>query len=241
MKMTVRLVAVAMISAGVSWAQGGLTARLHPSGMVQIFRGNDEVATFELNAHGPQWKHAPQGGATAQASDLPGGGKQFAGVLPVANTTAGAGFRFREAVKPTPTGLQLSYDVAPTHAMKINGLQVSARLPVARYGGKELLITQGSGEPQGAILPAVKNEQTSSIWSGEGASFQLLAGTPEAFAIELHGVTDAMVQDLRQWEQEVYELRLPAIMEDGRDLTTDDRFHLDLNINLGGPVKLLGP
>jgi hypothetical protein len=231
-----------LLAASGSWAQDALSAKLDPSGMIQVIKGDAELAMIELNAHGPDWKHAPQASATAEVSDLPDqAGKRFVGTLPIPNTNGGA-IKFTESVKTVPQGLQLEYDLSMAEAMKLNGLQLSVCLPVAQYGGKELVIAQADGEPQTATLPQEQRKQTFQVWSGEGAKVEAAKGTDEAVTVELRAPTDVVVQDLRQWEQPVFEIRFPAIMEDqGRDVTADDKFHLDLTITFAAPVRLVGP
>jgi hypothetical protein len=126
--------------------------------------------------------------------------------------------------------------------MKLNGLQLSICLPVAQYAGKELLISTPDDDPQTVGLPLEQKEQTFQVWSGEGARIEVAKGTPVAATIQLRAAADVVVQDLRQWEQPVFEVRFPAIMEgEGRDVTPEDRFHLDLTVTFPAPVKLVGP
>jgi len=226
----------------VPTAQEPLSAKLHASGMVRITRGDVELALIELNAHGPQWKHAPQASAAAEVSDLPGrAGKRFVGTLPVPNTDGGA-LKFAESVKALPQGLALEYDLGLTKAMKLNGLQVSLLLPAAQYAGKELLIARPDGEPEIASLPQEQEGQTFQVWSGEGARIEAAKGTDAAITIELRAAADVVVQDLRRWGSPAFEIRFPAIMQDeGRDVAADDRFHLDLTVTFPTPVKLAGP
>jgi len=61
---------IALLVSTGTWAQEGLSAKLDPSGMIRVLKGNTELAMIELNAHGPAWKHAPQTDATAEVSDL---------------------------------------------------------------------------------------------------------------------------------------------------------------------------
>jgi len=233
---------VLLAAASGSWAQETLAAKLDPSGMVRVTRGDVELAMIELNAHGPEWKHAPQESATAEVSDLPDqAGKQFVGTLPIPNTDGGA-IRFTESVKALAQGLQLEYDLGVTAAMRLNGLQFSICLPVARYAGQELVVSQPEGEPQIVGLPQEQQAQTFQVWAGEGAKIEVAKGTAEAVTVELRAPTDVVVQDLRQWERPVFEIRFPAIMEDqGRDVTAEDRFHLDLTVTFPEPVTLEGP
>jgi hypothetical protein len=44
---------------------------------------------------------------------------------------------------------------------------------------------------------------------------------------------------MRQWDNPVYEIRFPAIMEDaGREVAAGDRFHLDLTVTFAAAVGL---
>jgi hypothetical protein len=235
--------AALLAAASGSWAQEALSAKLDASGMVRVTRGDAELATIELNAHGPAWQHASQASATAEVGDLPNqAGKRFVGMLPIPNTDGGA-IRFIESVKPLPQGLQLEYDLSMTGPMKLNGLQLSVLLPVAPYAGKEVVVAQPEGEPQIVGLPQEQPaQQRFMLWRGEGAKIEAAKGSDEAVTIELRAPTDVVVQDLRPWDRPIFEIRLPAIMEDqGRDVGAEDKFHLDLTVTFAAPVKIEGP
>jgi hypothetical protein len=233
--------AVLLAVAGGAWAQAPLTAKLDASGLIQLSRGATELAQIELNAHGPNWQHAPQTTAKAEVHDLPDkAGKQFVGSLPVPNTNGGA-IQFTESVTALPQGLKLEYDIAAAATMRLNGLQLSIVMPVESYAGQELVISRLEGEPQIVGLPQEK-PQGSQLWAGEGAKVEVAKGAEGAATFELRAPTDIIVQDLRQWDRAVFEVRFPAIMEDaGREVTTDDKFHLDLTVTFPEPVKLEGP
>ena len=233
---------VFVATAGTSWPQDVLNAKLHASGMVQVSRAGVGLAMIELNAHGPGWQHAPQKGAAAEVSDLPDqAGKRFVGVLAIPNTDGGA-IQYTESVKTLSQGLQLEYHLTMTATMKLNGLQVSINLPVAQYAGKEVLISQLSDEPQLVGLPQEQQQGTFQVWSGQGSRIETAKGTDEAVTLELRAATDVVVQDMRQWDNPVFEIRFPAIMEDpGREVSAGDRFHLDLTVTFAVPVQLEGP
>jgi len=232
-------VAVLVAVTGGLAAEDVLSAKLDQSGAATISRGGVELGVIELNAHGPQWKHAPQATATAQVSDLPDqAGKRFVGTLPIPNTDGGA-LRYIESVKTLPRGLQLEYDVVPTKGMKLNGLQFSLCLPVAVYAGKEVAVSRAEGEPDIIGFPT---DQPFNGWGGEAARLEVARNAPEAITLDLRAAADVMMQDLRKWERPVYEIRLPAISDDqGRDVTADDRFHLDLTVTFAGRVQVVGP
>jgi hypothetical protein len=204
--------------------------------------GEAELAAIEFNAHGPEWKHAPQVSATARVSDLPEkAGKRFVGTLPIPNTEGGA-IEFTETVTTLPQGLRLEYDVGVNQALRLNGLQVSICLPVAQYAAKEVVITRPEEEePQVVTLPAEAGEEAQ-LWGGEGAKIEVAKGTAQAVSIELQAAAGAVIQDLRRWERPEFEIRFPAIMEDPpREVAAEDRFHLVLTVTFAAPVELAGP
>ena len=234
--------AVLLAAAPGLWAQEPLVAKLDPSGMVRVFAGDAELAMIELNAHGPEWQHAPQASATARFSVLPNGGsRRFVGTLPVPKTDGGA-IMYTETLKLLPTGLKLEYEVGMTKAMKLDGLQVSVLLPVAQYAAKELVISNPDADPQIATFPKEQIGNAFQVWSGEGSRIEVAKGTDQAVTLELRAAADVVIQDLRQWKQDSFEIRFPAIMEaPGRDVTADDRLHFDVTVSFAGPVKLEGP
>jgi hypothetical protein len=125
--------------------------------------------------------------------------------------------------------------------VRLNGLQLSVCLPVPQYAGQELVAARPDGDPQIVGLPE-EQRQNFQLWSGEGGKVEVAAGTDRAVTVELRAATDVIVQDLRQWERPIFEIRFPAIMEDqGREVTAEDEFHLDLTVTFAAPVKLEGP
>lgn len=236
---TSRIVAAfaALLVTGAAWSQGDLTAAVDPSGFVNIMRGDTVIAMVELNAHGPNWQHAPQADATAQTTSLPGvPGRRVAGTLPIPGSEGA--IRFVETVKPVPLGLQLEYDVGVTETVRLNGLQLSILLPVKQYAGKEFVVTRHGADPQISAFP---EEQPTNfqLMNAQGARVEVDKGSDDAVRIQLRAATDLVVQDLRQWEHDIFEIRFPAIMEDGgREVTAEDRFHLDLTITFAEDVAL---
>jgi len=229
-------------STGVSRSQEATTVKLSPSGVLDISRGGVPVGLVELSAHGAEWTHAPQKEAKAVVSDLPGGaGKQFVGTLAIPKTDGGE-IRYTQTVKPLSQGVRIEYDLTMSKDMKVSGLQFSLYLPVEAYAGKEVLIPQLRDDPKLVGLPKEHQKGKFQLWSGQGAKIELAKGTPEAVTIELRAATDVVVQDLRQWEQPVFEVRFPAIMQDpGRDVKAGDRFHLDLTVTFATPARIEGP
>ncbi|MBT3289415.1 MAG: hypothetical protein HN380_18875 [Victivallales bacterium] len=234
--------AVFLGSTGVSRSQDATTIKLGPSGILEISRGEAAVGMVELSAHGAGWTHAPQKEAKAEASDLPDkAGKQFIGTLAVPKTEGGT-IRYIQTVKPLSQGVQIDYDLTMSKDMKVSGLQFSLYLPVEAYAGKEVLIPQVRDDPKLVGLPKEQQKGKFQLWSGQGAKIELAKGKPEAVTIELRAATDVVVQDLRQWEQPVFEVRFPAIMQDpGREVKAGERFHLDLTVTFATPVRVEGP
>ena len=225
-----------------SRAENVLKADLHPSGMIEISRDGVHLAMIELNAHGAAWQHAPQKGATAEVTDLPAeSGKQVVGVLGIPNTDGGA-IRYTQTVTVVPQGLRLAYDLTMTKTVRMNGLQFSINLDVPRYAGTEVVVYPAYGEPELVGLPKEEQENRFQLWSGQGARIEVAKGTEKAITLELLADADTVIQDMRRWDNPVYEIRFPAIMEDPpREVSAGDTFHLQLTVTFAGPIRLGEP
>ncbi len=237
---TVGLIAVTVcLAASLAWAQAPVTATVDSSGLVSITSGGQQVATIDLNAHGPGWQHAPQQTATGEVSDLQGvTGKRVTGTLPIPNTEGGQ-LAFTETVRAVSQGLRLEYDLSVSQAVRVNGLQLSLNLPVDVHAGGEVMILHPHYDPEIAGLPTEHTEGGGRLWSGSGSTVEIAEDTEHAITVELRAATDVLVQDLREWDETVFEVRFPAIMEGGgREITPDDRFHLDLTVSFSGPLTL---
>ena len=235
------LAVVAVGTAPRAWSEDALLAVLDPSGTVRVRRGDKVLATFELNAHGPGWSHAPQTDGKATVTDLPGkAGKRVAGLLPVPKTDGGA-IQYTQTLATLPRGFRMEYELSMDKTMKINGLQFSVTIPVDGYAGRDVLVAPATGE---ARLVGLPKEQPAAgrfqLWAGQGARVDIAKDTPDAIAIELRAATDVAVQDLRQWEQPVFEIRFPAFSEDaGRELAKGLRFHFDLVVTTAAPLRMV--
>jgi hypothetical protein len=208
--------------------------------MVRVFSGDTEFGMIELNAHAVGWKNAPQASATARVSDIPGG-KRFVGTLPIPDTNGGA-LDFAETVKLLAKGLELDFDVGMTKAVKLSGLQVSVNLPTAVYGGKEAVIVHPDAEPRTATLPQEQMGDNFQVLSGDGSRIEVAKGTPQAVTVELQAPAGVVIQDLRRWKRDTFEIRIPAIMDDaGVDVTPEDRLHLHLTVTFASSLTLTGP
>jgi hypothetical protein len=242
--MAAGIATVAMLTAGGGvWAQGGLTARIDPSGLITVSRGAVEVAMIELSAHGPGWVHAPQESATASFAQAPGSGaRRITGSLPIPGSDGGA-IDYTQTVSALPQGLRVRYELAMTKAMRLNGLHLSILLPVETHAGSEVMISQPHGDPDIAGLPEEQPEAGSAqLWTGSGSLVEVGKGAADMVTAQLRAATDVIIQDLRQWEHEIFEVRFPAIMDgEGRDVSAEDGFHLDITIGFNAPLTVEGP
>jgi len=228
--------------ASVSWSQDAAEAVLAPSGVLHVSRAGALLATTDLNAHGPKWTHASQKDARAKASDAADTGKRLAGVLTIPNTDGGT-IAYTQTVTPLSQGFRLEYDLTMTKTMKLNGLQLSVNVPVDKYAGGEVLVSEIHDDmPDLVGLPQEHQRGRFRLWSGQGAKIEIAKETPDQITLELRAATHVVVQDLRQWDQQIFEVRFPAIMEEtGREVAEGDRFHLDLTITVPTPVQLKAP
>jgi len=241
------LIAAALLvaAAGACFAQaataatGPVTATVAPSGLIEVSDGSGLLATIDLNAHGPGWDNVTQSMGSGEFTGAAGDkALQVTGTLPVPKTEDGV-LDFTESVTALAQGLRIEYDLSAPKTVSLNGLQLSINLPVARYGDGEVMILRPHDDPDIAGLPAEPVEGRTQLWRGDGATIEVGTDTPEAIKVQLRAATDVFIQDLRQWEHDIFEVRFPAIMEDPpREVMAGDRFHLDLTITFAGPFTL---
>mgnify|MGYP005837099891 CR=1 FL=1 len=235
-------------------AQDGLTAKLLAQGGVTVMSGGETLAKLSLNAHGPEWVHADQILATA-ATRAVEGGKLVEGFLPVPNTDGGA-IRFAETLQPTESGFRVGYRLSFVKAITLNGLQISLLLPATAFSGQRVVLHTVPPEPveaedeaaveakpqmqtvmlparldagkwQLATLPALKIE----IAPGTARPITITPRLPEVAESEAAKPPVFVVQDLRQWEQDVFEVRLVLVMTDeGQAMAADESLEAGLEL-----------
>ena len=231
------LVGVLLTIALGAWAQERPTWKMDASGLVRIMQGDQSLAAIELNAHGPNWKHAPQQSATAQVTEMPGGGNRVVGTLPIPETEGGT-IRFVQVLRPLPGGFELEYDLVMDGDMRLNGVQVSLGLSVAQYAGTQVMILRPDQDPEVRELP-IEHKGNFQIWRGDGATLEVATGTPQAMVLQFRAAADVVIQDLRSWDQDLFEVRFPAVMEEPpRQVFADDRLHRDFTVTFPEPAKI---
>ena len=220
-----------------AFGQDPVVAKVGPRGALVLMSGDRALATLTLNAHGAGWKHVEQDDATAALKDLdPGPGRVCEGNLAVPDTDGGA-VRFREVVRPIEKGLSLAYELGFSKALSLNGLQVSLYLSPDAYAGKEVAITSPAAQDQAAAvtritLPAEVDQQKWQLGMAAADKVEIAAGTDQAITltpklpqVEGKAAQPAMfiVQDLRRWNTNAFEIRWFLIMDDkGKQVTADE-------------------
>jgi hypothetical protein len=234
--------AVVIAVIGLSWAraQGGPDVVLRGNGQILLKDAEGDFGTLELNLHNSNWKYASQTEATAEAEEQPGGGQVFTGALTVPDVP-GAAISFLQTLNPTEMGLQIIYELRPSGPMILNGLQISLLLPTERFGGQKLIVGGGEAADRTVELPRVLNPAQWQLGTFQGKSVQIGDAAAPTCTLTLDKGYPLIVQDLRQWERDEFEIRLPFIQADqGKAVGDTDRF--DVEITLGpGPVALSGP
>lgn len=220
-----------------AFGQDPIVAKVGPKGALVMMSGDKALATLTLNAHGIGWKHVEQEDATAALKELdPGPGRCCEGNLAVPDTDGGA-VRFREVIKPIEKGLSLAYELGFNKALSLSGLQVSLYLSPDVYAGKEIAITSPAAQDQAGVvtrltLPAEVDQQKWQLGMAPAEKVEIAAGTDQAITltpklpqVEGKATPPAMfiVQDLRRWNTNAFEIRWFLIMDDkGKQVAADD-------------------
>jgi len=234
------VVLTGLFVASLVHAQEGRSVVLRANGQVILKDADGEFGTLELNLHNSNWKYASQADATAQCEDQAGGGKAFTGTLAVPDV-AGAGMSFLETISQGDDGLHVIYELKPSGPMILNGLQISLILPAERWAGQQLVVKSAEAADRTVPLPRTLNPNQWQLGTIEGNAVQTGADAAKALTLKIDKTYGLILHDLRQWERDEFEIRIPILQEDqGKMLGTNDRF--DAEITLGpGPIAATGP
>ena len=239
-------------------AQDALSAKLLAQGGIKVMAGDKVMATLSLNAHGPAWKHADQPAATAIIKDAETGpAKTVEGSLLVPDTDGGA-VQFVETVTPAEKGFTVAYSLGYTKAMTLNGLQVSLLLPADVFAGNAVVLyapgekpAEGEAAADKATevpLPEKLDWEKWQLATGQASKIEIAQGTDNAITIAPKlpepkegakvALTRFVVQDLRKWDQNVFEVRLILIMDDKcKQVSAEDKANIELSITFARPLQ----
>lgn len=216
-----------------------LGLRFMQDGRVQVWDGTEQLMTLELNAHGPQWSHAGQEKASASRAGTEDDSEVvFSGSLPVPNTEGGA-IQFVETLKPIEGGFSAAYQLRVNKEVLVNGLQVSLLLPAARFAGREVVLRAAEGAPTKLTLPQQLNAEKWRLGAAECNNVEIAPGTPDAIALTTEEAASLVFQDLRQWQKEVFEMRLALITADkGELVSADKQYAAKVEVTFARPLAL---
>jgi hypothetical protein len=237
-------VSLVLLSVGVvvcvAHAQGGLSVTARGNGQLLLKDAEGDLGTLEINLHNSNWKYASQTDATAQVAEQAGGGKQFTGTLAVPEVT-GAALSFVETLAPTEDGLRVTYELNPSGPIVLNGLQISLLLPTDRFGGQQLTIRGGEGAERRLVLPRTLNPAQWQLGTIQGNALQVGPDETPLLTGKVDKTYGLIVHDLRQWDRNEFEVRLPLVQEDqGKMLSTNDRFSVEITLG-PGKIAVTGP
>jgi len=234
------VVLVSLVLADVVQAQDGRSIVLRRSGQILIKDGEGDFGTLELNLHNSNWKYASQVDATAKCEEKPGGGKAFTGALMIPDV-AGAAMSFLETITPGDDGLRIVYELRPSGPMVLNGMQISLVLPTDRFGGQQLVVKSAEAADRTVALPRALNPAQWQLGTIEGNAVQVGADEATGLSMKIDKAYGLIIHDLRQWERDEFEVRIPLIQEaEGKMIGANDRW--DVEITLGpGTLEVTGP
>ena len=249
----VALLLLAGLGARIACAQDALSAKLLAQGGIRVMAGDKLLATLSLNAHGLGWKHADQPAATALIRDAEvGPAKTVEGSLPIPDTDGGA-LRYIETVTPAEKGFTVGYSLNYTKDMTLNGLQVSLLLPAEMFAGQAVVLRlpgEGGAATRAVTVPLPEklNGDKWQLADGPAARIQIAAGTDNAITIapKLSTAREGakadlprfIVQDLRKWDQSVFEVRLVLIFDEkGKQVLAEDKANTELSITFARPLQ----
>jgi hypothetical protein len=235
------VVATVVLAGTAAVAQEGIVVQPAPTGRLQVTKAGQPIMAIELSVHGDNWTHAPQSRAQAQVTQLADQpGLLYKGLLQV---PGGEGpLNFEETLRPAENGFFADYKMWFNQPTTLNGLQVSLLLPVARYLGKNVVLVGGGGRETTVELPMQLDAQKWVLHQGGGITeVQIAPGTDVASGVACGGPTNVLVHDLRQWQQQVFEIRFHQVYQQtALTVEANREFKFSLAFGFQEPVTIQG-
>jgi hypothetical protein len=178
--------------------------KLRTSGGIDIGDLYAEVVQFDDN-----WKEVEEHDVfqpTVQTPATQPSSKVLTGDFAVAPGT----FKLTEQIDPTDTGIHFSATMSSDKALATNEMSVALNLPVAIFGGKQIMVDQ-QAVPMPA-QPAAKGEPH--IFDKEDVK-QIDLPTPAGTLTIIGDGLSILVQDDREWGDQRYGLRIHFTPADG--------------------------
>jgi hypothetical protein len=234
------IVLVGVLISSLAYAQDGRSLVIRTNGQLLLRDAEGQFVTLELNLHNSNWKYASQAEATAKCEDQAGGGKVLTGTLPVPEVE-GAGMSFTETISKGDDGVHVIYELRPSGPMILNGLQISLLLPTDRFGGQQLVVKGGEEADKTVALPRILDPAKWQLGTVKGNSVQIGADEATATTLTIDKTYGLVLHDLRQWERDEFEIRIPLFQEDkGKMIGANDRYDLEVTIGPGA-ITVTGP
>ena len=228
---TAVMTVVLMVVAGMCWAQDAPTIRLQDTGVLTVTDADGTLCTVELNCHGPDWTYASQSEATGALEDVGEGEKLLTGQLLVPEANGGS-ITFSERLKARDGGLDIEYEMGFSGPMTLHGLQVSVLLPANRFAGTSITVVAWDGAEWEIRLPLAPSDDDT--WQlGEYLCRGVVLGDSSCqMEIDPAKAPEIAIYDLRRWERNEFEIRLPLIYDqDGKAVTDTDGLSLALTLS----------
>jgi hypothetical protein len=183
--------------------------------------------------HGPQWAYAGQSEATL-AAGFPQvvGARQMTvkASLPVPGNEST--LALLERVEAAERGLRVSFDLSADRDASVNSLHVSMWLPVEAAAGTTVEFDDG----RSLVLPAQRGAPTLISGTFKKVSFHPRAGA--GFSVELTEPSPFLVHDLRNWNDERFELRILCLTEADRGkLAAGEVRHREFAVAFDSPLQ----
>lgn len=219
-----------------------------------------QLGMLLLTAHGPAWGYVSQD--RGQVSIAPGkepGATTFTGEMVVPGTDGGV-VHFEQSVALADEGVKVEYEIGFSKPMTLNGLQASLRFPTAPFLGGNVAILRAEGDMHEVELPeevaadraqllrlALEPEDESAEPEqaedeSEEPEQAPVVDVDEKVLLTINEAAGVMVQDLRPYGPDQYEVRIFVVADQkGHMVTADDHYSIKLTISLPGEMTLAGP
>ncbi len=246
------------LATGVAAQESVITVR--EDGILVPQSDGAQLGMLLLTAHGPAWGYVAQDrGQVALGAAREPGVWAFTGEMVVPGTDGGI-VQFEQSVALAGEGATVEYDIRFSKPMALKGLQASLRFPAAPFAGRtvavmladgsvhevELPEEVGADRPQLLRLALQPEDEPGEPEQPEGESQEPeqspIVDVDGKVLLTIDEAAGLMVQDLRPYGPDQYEVRILAIADQkGHMVTADDEYSIKFTVSLPGEMTLVGP
>jgi hypothetical protein len=180
-------------------------AIVNPSGIIELFIGDESLGGIKLYVHGLEWASKGQEAGNIEIIPSAGDGalRAFKGFITVPMSDDKQMNFTEKILNADENGFELYYEIHFPEAVRLNGYQVSFTISTERMKGQKIHLI--GDETREIVIP--KQYESMQLGSHRIKEARVAPGHPEGFSIQMDSPSHILVQDNRLFRSSDIELR----------------------------------